>query len=445
MASTSQTGGLQSQPTAPQQSPMMTQDQVQLDNSQYQYTPSNFPTLPQQFSYPQPYQQPQCHTETNESQLQTNPNENWTIASHKRRRVPQDDTMLQKKQIKENAYWLDAPLTTNRFTILTDEEGNDQQHTEMIEKTPKPPPIFVYGVQNISPLIQLLDQVAKLQYEIKALNSNQVRVQPKSSEHYRIIIKALSEKHTEFHTYKLKEERGYKVVLRNMHHSISTVDIKAEIEKLNHKVTNIWNITHQKTKQPLPMFFVELKPAPNNKDIFNVEYLQQCKIKFEPPRQKREIVQCAKCQRYGHTKNYCYQKPRCVKCAGDHLTEHCQRKERSCDVKCVLCSGNHPANYKGCTVYKQLQQQNFPPLRTKQYTLPAPIGRYQQTQPGMTFSQAVKQQYTPATPTQAPIANQPNPIQQKSDTQELQAMMKDLMAQMNTMLNLLTTLLTKMN
>jgi aspartyl/asparaginyl-tRNA synthetase len=29
------------------------------------------------------------------------------------------------------------------------------------------------------------------------------------------------------------------------------------------------------------MFFVELKPAPNNKDIFNVEYIQQCKIKFE--------------------------------------------------------------------------------------------------------------------------------------------------------------------
>jgi hypothetical protein len=31
------------------------------------------------------------------------------------------------------------------------------------------------------------------------------------------------------------------------------------------------------------MSFVELKPAPNNKDIFLVEYLQQYKYKFEPP------------------------------------------------------------------------------------------------------------------------------------------------------------------
>jgi hypothetical protein len=37
------------------------------------------------------------------------------------------------------------------------------------------------------------------------------------------------------------------------------------------------------------MFFVELKPAANNKDIFNVEYMQQCKIKLEPPKHKREV------------------------------------------------------------------------------------------------------------------------------------------------------------
>jgi hypothetical protein len=34
------------------------------------------------------------------------------------------------------------------------------------------------------------------------------------------------------------------------------------------------------------MLFVELKTAPNNKGIFNVEYMQQCKIKFEPSNTK---------------------------------------------------------------------------------------------------------------------------------------------------------------
>jgi hypothetical protein len=43
-----------------------------------------------------------------------------------------------------------------------------------------------------------------------------------------------------------------------------------------------------------------------------------------------------------------------VKCAGDHSASQCPRKERSSDVRCVLCDGSHPANYKGCTVYKDL-------------------------------------------------------------------------------------------
>jgi hypothetical protein len=61
-----------------------------------------------------------------------------------------------------------------------------------------------------------------------------------------------------------------------MHYSIAPADIKTEIEKLGHQVTNIWNIKQYCTKVPLSMFFVELKPASNNKDIFLVEYLQQC-------------------------------------------------------------------------------------------------------------------------------------------------------------------------
>jgi hypothetical protein len=57
-------------------------------------------------------------------------------------------------------------------------------------------------------MIQLVEQIAKQQYEIKALTDNQVKVQPKTSECYGTIIKALAERHTELHTYKLKEERS---------------------------------------------------------------------------------------------------------------------------------------------------------------------------------------------------------------------------------------------
>jgi hypothetical protein len=59
----------------------------------------------------------------------------------------------------------------------------------------------------------------------------------------------------EFHTYKLKEDRSYGVLLKNMHYSITPEEIKTEIQKLGHTVTNIWNIKQYRTKLPLPMFF----------------------------------------------------------------------------------------------------------------------------------------------------------------------------------------------
>jgi hypothetical protein len=72
----------------------------------------------------------------------------------------------------------------------------------------------ITDITNISPLVQLLEQIALQQYEVKALPHNQFKVQPKTSESYRIIKKALTEKCTHFHTYKLKEERTYKAVLK---------------------------------------------------------------------------------------------------------------------------------------------------------------------------------------------------------------------------------------
>jgi hypothetical protein len=81
-----------------------------------------------------------------------------------------------------------------------------------------------------------------------------------------------------------------------MLYSMNPQEIKTGIEKLGHTVTNICIIKQYRTKIPLSMLFVELKPAPNNKDIFNVEYMQQCKIKFEPPEHERDSAQCANCQ-----------------------------------------------------------------------------------------------------------------------------------------------------
>ncbi|KAI4473269.1 hypothetical protein M0802_016212 [Mischocyttarus mexicanus] len=117
--------------------------------------------------------------------------------------------------------------------------------------------------------------------------------------------------------------------------------------------------------KPLPLFFIELAPQDNNKNIYEINNLLNTIIKIEPPKTKRVIPQCTQCQAYGHTKNYCNRNPACVKCAQKHLTTHCPQVGRIEKVICVNCNGNHPANYKGCQTRKLLQQKLFPTLRKK--------------------------------------------------------------------------------
>jgi hypothetical protein len=107
-----------------------------------------------------------------------------------------------------------------------------------------------------------------------------------------------------------------------MDYSINPQEIRTDIEKQGYMVANtrIWNIEQYRPKLPLTTFFVEIKPATNNKDTFNVEYIQQCKIDFQQPKHKRDIIQCVNCQKYGQTKSHCPIR------AGRHLTNQCHRK-----------------------------------------------------------------------------------------------------------------------
>jgi hypothetical protein len=62
----------------------------------------------------------------------------------------------------------------------------------MDSNTLKPPPNYVSGVTTISPLIQLLEQIVEKQYDLKALQNNQVKIEPRNSDSYLTIVKGHS-------------------------------------------------------------------------------------------------------------------------------------------------------------------------------------------------------------------------------------------------------------
>ena len=165
----------------------------------------------------------------------------WKTVSRKRSRKTEEQENLNANM---QDYWLGGTIpTTNRFRSLSEEqiEEADKQSTE-----PKPPPNFISGVTNIQPLIELLNTIAK--DLVKTLYNHQFRVQPTESSIYTAIVKALKDKNTEFHTYKPRQDRSFRAVLKNIQPSTDVGNIKQDLKDKVHEVMNIWNIKQRITK-----------------------------------------------------------------------------------------------------------------------------------------------------------------------------------------------------
>jgi len=120
--------------------------------------------------------------------------------------------------------------------------------------------------------------------------NEQIKIQPRSSIAYVSIVKEkVKSRNTEFYTYKSKQERSFKIVLKHIHVTANLDDIKKEIEDLEHSYYMEYQDTRHKA---LHMFYIELKQKSNNKDIYeSINSLLDCRVKFEQPYSKREISQ----------------------------------------------------------------------------------------------------------------------------------------------------------
>jgi len=153
-----------------------------------------------------------------------------------------------------------------------------------------PPPIFIRIVTNFNSFCINIKEITNgEQFSCKS-SLNGIKLSTQSSESYRSIIKFLQQNKADFHTYQLKEDRAYRVVLRNLHHTTSLNEIKNELISFGHTPRNITNALQRNTKLPLPIFFIDLEPALNNKDIFEITFLLYTIIKIEEPRINKQIV-----------------------------------------------------------------------------------------------------------------------------------------------------------
>ena len=89
----------------------------------------------------------------------------------------------------------------------------------------------------------LTEVVEEEQFFMKSLSNNVVKLACSTPDTYRAIIKHCKEQNIYYHTYQLKEDRAFRVVIKHLNHTTDLDDIKHALRILDHEVRNIINVT----------------------------------------------------------------------------------------------------------------------------------------------------------------------------------------------------------
>lgn len=223
----------------------------------------------------------------------------------------------------------------------------------------KPPPVMLYGIEDVTKLSSLIKTgLSSEEFTIKIITRNQLKLNCSTIDAYKRLMTIVRENNLIGHTFTRKDTRPYRIVIRNLHPSTPVEAIREAIEQSGNTVRGeIINARFGPNKTPLSTFFVNIEPHPNNSDVKKILFIYNTRVIIEDPIKKTTVPQCKRCQQYGHTKNNCLRPYRCVKCAEGHNTTDCPKKDRNTPAKCCLCLGHHPANYKGCQVFIEINKR----------------------------------------------------------------------------------------
>ena len=115
----------------------------------------------------------------------------------------------------------------------------------------------------------------------------------------------------------------------------------------------------------IPVHQVDFDHDDDIEKIYKILGICSMRVKVEPIKvSSARIIQCKRCQNFGHSFNFCGKQARCVRCAGKHLSSDCEWPKRVINPKCVNCGAwGHPASYRGCPFAKAMQQERSQALK----------------------------------------------------------------------------------
>lgn len=310
----------------------------------------------------------------NQNEIQDEDMEGWTRSSAKKRRTSRQisdpvtasrDASLQRS--RENRFKLLDNIVITSSKGKTDVNPNISPSNQskpvnvVYNKSEQKfcPPIILYHA-NIKKLIDdLKNSLPDLQVKIININRSKSKLFVNDVEAHSRLLNMLREvKDVEAHSYTPKELKRVNLILRGLNSQYNVDEIKAEIEALApnvvESVSKFETIRSKGEQIDYNLFLVKLLPNKQAQEVISIKYICYSKVKWEKPRGNRGVMQCRRCQAYGHLAKNCARNYNCVKCEGNHMPGEC-RLERTKDSipYCVNCKKyDHPANFRGCPYYE---------------------------------------------------------------------------------------------
>lgn len=208
--------------------------------------------------------------------------------------------------------------------------------------------------------------------------SDGIKFIPSSIADYRAMSSFLTTNNEEFHTFQLPEERQLQVVIRGLPLELDIAEIGDDLKNAGFQIQTIVRMKKGPNRTVMPLILLKLPR--DQTSILDVESICSIRIKVETLRRSNAIGQCYRCQRYGHAQTKCTAAPKCMKCAGPHLSRECTKSPNT-PAKCANCGGPHTSNAPICS-------KN--PNQATSTTMPPNIS------PGTTFSQATAAPVAPS-------------------------------------------------
>lgn len=118
-----------------------------------------------------------------------------------------------------------SPFTTqNRYATLSENLPTQEMETDQASDLPNtkpqlPPPIFIKSELNYKHFCDAIKLLISPEELFCKSHINSLKLQTKSPDSFRKVIKVLKEKEVDFHTYQIKQDKPYRVVFRNLHHT----------------------------------------------------------------------------------------------------------------------------------------------------------------------------------------------------------------------------------